>query len=144
MPLLNYTTSVSALKTAGEIQAKLVKAGATHVAMSFDGKGEPTGLTFGIVTPIGPRSFALPVVADRVFKVITRWDSGVPNRYQTREQATRVGWRILKDWVEAQLAIVETEMVELEQVMLPYMRGDDGRTLYDLFCERQLALPGGS
>ena len=55
----------------------------------------------------------------------------------------RVAWRILKDWVAAQLAIVETEMVSLDEVMLPYLRSDDGRTLYELFTERQLALTTG-
>ncbi|WP_189339127.1 hypothetical protein [Williamsia muralis] len=37
-------------------------------------------------------------------------------KYQTPEHALRVAWRITKDWVEAQLAIIETQMVTPAQV----------------------------
>ncbi len=52
-----------------------------------------------------------------------------------------MAWRILKHWAKAQLAIIRTDIVTLDQVMLPYMRGDDGRTVYDLYRDQQLALP---
>src|SRR5438552_18436509 len=44
-------------------------------------------------------------------------------------QAVRVEWRIVKDWVEAQLALIETRMVTAQQVFLPYAIMRDGRTL---------------
>jgi hypothetical protein len=56
-----------------------------------------------------------------------------PPRYRTPEHAERVAWRIVKDWLEAQLAIVATEMVTFDQVMLAYVRTSDGTTLYDLY-----------
>jgi hypothetical protein len=36
-----------------------------------------------------------------------------------RDQAVRVSWRIIKDWVEAQMALVETQMVTTAQVFCP-------------------------
>jgi len=33
-------------------------------------------------------------------------------KYRTREHAARVAWRICKDWIEAQLAIVDAEMAD--------------------------------
>ena len=66
----------------------------------------------------------------------------IPRRFVTREQAARVGWRIIKNWLEAQLALIETQMVSLAQVMLPYMQvGQTGQSLYEAWRERQLALP---
>ena len=62
----------------------------------------------------------------------------VAPRFKTPEQAERVAWRILKDWLEAQLALVQTEMVSLDCVMLPYMQADDGRTVYELYVEKAL------
>lgn len=53
------------------------------------------------------------------------------------EQAQRVGWRILKNWVEAQLAIIETKMVTVDQIYLPYATGKDGKTIYDRFVENR-------
>ena len=48
-----------------------------------------------------------------------------------RAQAIRTSWRIVKDWVEAQLAIIETRMVKTEQVFLPYAIMRDNKTLYE-------------
>ena len=32
-----------------------------------------------------------------------------------------ITWRILKDWVEAQMALLETGMVTMDESFLPYM-----------------------
>lgn len=141
MPLLNYTTTVAAAKTIGEIQKILVAAGARSIMATYNDAGVPIGLGFAVLTPAGPRSFSLPVNADAVEKVLDR--DRVPWRYRTSEQAERVAWRILKDWMEAQLAIIRTEMVTLDQVMLPYMQTDNGVTVYELYREHQFALPAG-
>lgn len=54
-------------------------------------------------------------------------------------QAARVGWRILKDWIEAQLALIETGMVTIEQVFLPYVQNDKGQTLYEAIADKKFA-----
>ena len=36
-----------------------------------------------------------------------------------RQQAIRTSWRILKDWVEAQMALLETGMVTMDEIFLP-------------------------
>lgn len=141
-PLLNYTTTVPVGRTIGQIQGLLVEAGARQVMTEYDAVGRAMGIAFAVETAHGPRTFVLPVNAQRVERVLLR--DGVAPRYCTPEHAERVAWRIVKDWVEAQLAIIRTEMVTLDQVMLPYMRGDDGRTIYELYVDRQLALPAGS
>jgi hypothetical protein len=140
--LLNYTSTVPVGRTIGQVQGLLVEAGARQVMTSYDDFGRATGIGFTVQTAHGPRTFMLPVNSDRVEVVLKR--DKVPPRYSTPEHAERVAWRIVKAWVEAQLAIIRTEMVTLDQVMLPYMRGDDGRTVYELYVDRQLALPAGS
>lgn len=136
--LLNYTTEIDAAKTAGQVQTLLAKAGASGVAMQFE-DGHPVAIAFTAMTPFGLREFTLPIHADKVQAVLRR--QRVQARYQTPEHAARVAWRIVKDWVEAQLAIIQTEMVTIDQVMLPYMRnGDDGRTVFEQYQERQQRL----
>lgn len=143
MPLLNYTTEVPAMRTIGAVQALLVEAGARSIQTDYDGVGNPIGLAFMVETIHGPRGFVLPVQSHRVLAVLKK-DKKVAPRYRTPEQAERVAWRIVKDWLEAQLAIIQTEMVTLDQVMLPYMRGHaDGRTIYELYLDQQLALTAG-
>ena len=139
-PLLNYTTTVSVDKTIGQIQKLLVTAGATNVATDYrrvDDAHLPVGIVFTVNTEYGFRRFSLPVNLTSVQAVLTR--QRVQPKFRTGEQAARVAWRIVKDWVEAQLAIIETEMVTLDQVMLPYMQDDSGETVYGLYRGQQLA-----
>ena len=57
-------------------------------------------------------------------------DPKVPQRLCTKEQALRVSWRIVKDWVEAQMAIVEAKLADVAEVFLPYAITKTGTTLY--------------
>ena len=57
-----------------------------------------------------------------------------------REQAERVAWRIVKDWVEAQMAILESEMVQIDEIFLPYMVNNDGQTLFEAYRHNQLMI----
>jgi hypothetical protein len=54
------------------------------------------------------------------------------------EQAERVAWRIIKDWVEAQMAILDTQMVKMEEVFFPYMLNGQGQTLFQAYELKQL------
>lgn len=54
----------------------------------------------------------------------------------------RIAWRILKDWVEAQMALLDIEMVRFEEIFLPYIETDNGQTIYERLEERQFLLEG--
>jgi hypothetical protein len=129
MAILNYTTKISADKTALEIQKLLIKAKAQAITTAYDDGGVLSSLSFRIMTPYGYVSFRLPANLQGVFKTLSRNDK-VPRRLKTKEQAARVAWRILKDWVEAQLAIVEAEQADLLEVFLPYAENSEGETVY--------------
>jgi hypothetical protein len=62
-----------------------------------------------------------------------------------REQAEWVSWRILKDWVEAQMALVESGQAEAAQVFMPYATRQDGQTMWQAYlcANEQLALGAG-
>jgi len=54
------------------------------------------------------------------------------SRWRDEEYCYRVAWRVIRDWIMSQMALFETEMVELEQVFLPYMTDQTGvSTLYE-------------
>lgn len=153
-PIANYTTTISAMKSVGEIQGMLVAHGAKHILIDYDGV-EPVGLAFLITTPYGDTPFLLPANMDRVQTVLSRqlmssrrqWDREYQEQRKAKikEQASKVAWRILKDWVRAQMAILETEMVSIDQIFLPYMQvGEKGKTLYEVMVDRHLQLPEGN
>ncbi len=138
--IANYSTTIIALKSIGEIQGILVAHGAKHILMDYD-NGEPIGLSFVVETPYGDTPFKLPANIDRVQNILNK--QRVRSRAD-RELASRVAWRILKDWIRAQMAILETEMVSIDQIFLPYMQvGDKGKILYEVMLDHRLQLPKG-
>ena len=146
MPLLNYTTTVPVPRTVQAIQSSLARAGARQVLASYDDDQEIVGLSFVIDGPLGRRAYSLPVCAEQVQAVLDR--QRLAPRYQGEAHARRVAWRIVKDWLDAQLALLETEMVTLDQVMLPYMHADGvpgSFTVYELYLARAAGelTPGG-
>lgn len=149
MSILNYTTKIPAAKTVSEVQALLASHGASRVAIDYEG-GIASGVTFALVTPHGPRVFTLPVDVDAMHRLLGgRKPSGGISLavFRSREQAERVAWRVIKDWLAAQLTLVQAEMAALDQVMLPYLHIEQsGRTLYAAYRDREdvLALEGGS
>jgi hypothetical protein len=128
MPILNYTTKVDAYKTITEIQQILAKRSAKKMIIDNDMKGNPIALTFCIDWNGMLTAFQLPCNFEGVLKAMKK--GKVPKSLCTEEQALRVGWRIVKDWIEAQMAIVEAELATLPEVFLPYAVTKNGSTLY--------------
>jgi len=145
MALLNYTTQIEAIKTVGEIQGILAGHGAKSIKTDYTGDGQVEALSFLVLTPHGEVGIRLPIDPDAVLKVLTKQNSlgRVPRRFVNRPQAIRVAWRIVKDWVSAQMAILETEMVRMEQVFLPYVITKGGRTLYEAMVDSHFQLGTG-
>ena len=137
MPIKNYTTKVPAAQSVAEIVGALAAHGAAKIQQDYKA-GRPISIAFMIETPAGPRGFRLPSSTDRVSSVLSRQKVRVDDA-----QAERVAWRILRDWVMAQMAILETEMVAMDEIMLPYMLDDQGRTAYELYQSRQMLIGEG-
>jgi hypothetical protein len=81
-------------------------------------------------------SFRLPTDWRPVYEILIKgkkvpWDQKRKAHFESewKLQAVRTSWRIVKDWTEAQMALVETQMVTTAQVFLPYAVMRDGRTL---------------
>lgn len=145
MAILNYTTQISSEKTVTEIQRTLARAGTSAILTEYDSHGILCAISFRINVPSGLMSFRLPANVDNVLECLKR-ESKVPTRLKVKEQASRVAWRILKDWIEAQMAIVEADCAVLEQVFLPYAQTDQGKTVYEQIKDGgflKLAAPKG-
>jgi len=139
-PLFRYTTEVDSKKTAGEIQSILAAHGATAILTEYNERGEVCAIAFRVKTSHGEMPFKLPVNVDAVLAILKK---DAPPRYCNREQAMRVAWRIAKAWIEAQMAIIETEMVKMEEVFLPYLLVNEKETLYQRLSQGGFQLPPG-
>jgi hypothetical protein len=138
-----YTTKVPASQTAVEIQEMLRAAGATEILVQYEA-GKVSGLKFRINTEHDILPFSLPCETARFEVVLEKqFRAGQIRVRITREHAERVAWRNLKAWVQAQLALIEIGLVEIEQVMLPYLLSGENVTFYQRVVESgyRLALP---
>lgn len=97
MPIKDYSTKVDVFTTLGEIQGMLVKHGAKKVLQEFDDDGNVQSVSFMVNTPMGMEAVRLPANVDAVRKTLAK-----QKMKADIEQAQRVAWRIIKDWVAAQ------------------------------------------
>ncbi len=128
MGLKNYTTKVPVSRTVQEIQEMLQKGGATGVIMEYEkGTGRITGIAFKMEFNGNTMVFSLPIRWRQAKEVMSR--EGNPRAWDD-EYCYRVAWRIVRNWLEQQMALIEIEMVEMREIFLPYMVQKDGQTLY--------------
>lgn len=133
MGILNYSTKISPQITAGELSGKLAMLGAKQVTIDYDERGLPIGISFVIQITRSLVQFRLPCKWEGVLNAMKK-DRSMPRSFHTEDQARRVAWRIVKDWVEAQMAIIQAETAELAEVFLPYaVNPKTGQTLFQTF-----------
>lgn len=148
MAIKNYTTDVPVNKTVSEIHLLLADHGAKRILFDYGENSRVTSISFTIDTPAGEQAVRLPANAASVRAVLHEQKNNPKIRNRTAiddsmEQAERVAWRIVRDWLAAQLAILETEMVTIQQVFLPYFLDRQGRTLYEVYSSGALMLEDG-
>lgn len=151
---LNFTTKIAAAQTVGECTAVLAQAGASSVATHFE-DGRPRGLSFAMQTPHGKRNFTLPVDVAAMHKVLLKAKAdgqfasihARADAFTTLAHAENVAWRVVKDWLEANLALIAAQMASLDMIMLPFLHVDAEHTLYQAYREREetaALLPGST
>lgn len=140
------TTQISAERTSAEITALLVRAAARQISLSYaeDGSGSVTGLHFvlavkGILLP-----FALPVRVNPIYQLLIAKGRNRTRPKETRAQAERVAWRQLLRWMQAQLAMIDTGMVDAHEVFLPYLLNPAGSTMFEAWKESGLRQLGAA
>jgi hypothetical protein len=106
----------------------LVKHGAMKIVSDYDGQ-TPSALTFCLQIKGTLIAFSIPSNYKGVLTAMEN-DRKIPRRMCTKEQALKVSWRIVKDWIEAQMAIVEAQLADIAEVFLPYAITKSGNTLY--------------
>lgn len=142
MPIKNYTTKVPSSRSIQEIQDALVAHGATGVLYEYEqGTGRIAALRFRLPVKEKLVSFSLPVQWRNFQEVLKQQDV---NRWNDEDYVYRVAWRDIRDWVMAQLALYETEIVQLPQIFLPFATGKGGKTLYEQVEGGQFLLGDGS
>lgn len=133
MPLKNYTSK--GRNTFEKIQIILSSNGANKIMFDYKKDGTLEAIIFGLEINGQQRGFRLPALVDNVAEVLyggeDRWGNVKEITQKQREQAYRTAWANIRDWIDAQMALVKTKQAKIQQVFLPYVLMGDGRTLSD-------------
>lgn len=121
------TTEVPAERTAAEVSAELIKAGATQIATTYE-NCKVTGLRWTMKVNGQDALFEMPARIYPVYKILmlrvgydVKYEPPSDKRNaKVWSKAERVAWRQLLRWVQAQNAMLETGMVQPMEVFTAY------------------------
>lgn len=145
--LRNYTSEVPVSQTIYRIEQVLIKCGVSGITKEYGAGGLVTAITFHIEIEKGrPVTIRLPADKERALDALwlnyadgkkltpdgkrLEWS---PYKKKTRadfaDQAERTAWKIVQDWVEVQMSMIQLKQADTVEVFLPYI-WDGKETVY--------------
>ena len=150
MAIKNYTADIDINKIFAELQNTLGKHGAKQISFDYDNDGRIQSVQFVIKANDRFIPVRLPARVEKAQTVLKRqWEAGIISHKRGKEktygyeQAYRVAWRNILDWVQAQMALLEIGMAKMEEIFLPYMQDRQGVTFFERMEQRGFLLESG-
>lgn len=138
MFLKNYTSDVPISQTVYRIEQVLLKCGVTGIMKEYGVGQAIVALTFQIDFGGGNKcTIRLPVNVQKAWDAL--WlnyvdgDSLSPDgmhvyrsykkkhKANFRDQAERTAWKIVQDWVEVQMSMIQMQQADFREVFMPYL-----------------------
>ena len=150
MAIKNYTSDKPIDSIFTELQQTLVQHGARQISFDYGDNAKVQGVQFVIKVNDRFIPVKLPARVEKAQTVLKKqWEDGVISHKRGKEQtygyeqAYRVAWRNILDWVQAQMALLEIGMAKIEEVFLPYMQDREGITFFERMEQRGFLLESG-
>ena len=137
--LKNYKSSSPLPNIFNSIEKTLTTHGAKQIIRDYGNDCKITDISFVVPTKSGDLAVRLPARFDRVKQIFD--NDGT--RYK-EDQPYRTSWATIRDWIDAQMALIDWEMVKLEEVFLPYAVNKDGKTYFEVLENRGFKLGSGT
>lgn len=146
--LKNYTSTVPASRSIDKIEKCLVDHGAKQIAKAYD-DGIVIGIKFVMAIDGRDTVFSLPAKVENCKQVfISQRVNMISNAGMEKisKQAERTAWRIILDWIEIQMAMIDLAQIEMAEVFLAYVfNPQTNQTFFEMMKEDEFkALPGGA
>lgn len=142
----NYTSSVPVERTIARIEQILAKAGASDVLKQYE-NGTIVAISFSIQNPYDSAKklmIRLPANPSGVFSVLKE-QVRRPQRdtlIRLKDQSLRTAWKIVQEWIEIQISMIEMKQAEFLQVFLPYICVTGKTTFYNQLRDSGFKLLG--
>lgn len=128
MALKNATSKSK--NTMEAIQKSLATHGAKRIMFDYDNAGRVQGIAFILDVEGSDIPFKMPARIDNV-AIVMYGESYINLDEKRQDQAYRTAWANIRDWIIAQMAMLDTRMATIEEIFLPYMADSMGETLYE-------------
>lgn len=135
----NYTSNTT--KTFDMIQKTLASHKAKRMMFEYDSQGRIDAISFSLDVDGREVGFKLPAKVKNVEAIFKR--EGIRLDEKGLQQAYRTAWANIRDWLDAQMALIDTDQVQVEEVFLPYAVTRDGRTYFEKIKDNQFRLEAG-
>lgn len=115
----NYTTTISVENTINEIETLLARYGAKKILKEYDDNQQITYLTFMVKHDKSFVPIRLPSNPEKIVLLLNKKvDSGeIPKKFKNDiEQSRRIMWRVVLDWVDSQMTMIEIGQKTLLQI----------------------------
>lgn len=145
MSFKNYSTQVPLDRTIAEIEHLLITHGATYVLKEYS-DGMITSINFIIQVEGQKMPVKLPLDMNALQTLLKEQKKeGQVKKLSHKELndinvIRRIGWRFLKDWLQAQMDYADMNQRKLEQIFLADIYDSrSGKTLFQVLQERKFA-----
>lgn len=137
--LKNYTSSVPARQSVANIENKLVLCGARKIMKDYDDSNALIAIFF--IIPVNGKEipFKLPAKRKRCEEILRAKVKRATPQTERRivEQAERTAWKILYDWIEVKMALIELGQEEILESFLAYVYDPvQNKTYYEKLKEK--------
>lgn len=119
--LKNYTTTIDSSKSISEITNFIVDVGATDISQSFAEK-ECVAIRFIINHNGHSVIYKLQANPDAAYDILIKGRKRINAeiKQKVKKQAFKTAWRILRDWVDVQCALIKLGQATPMQLFLSY------------------------
>lgn len=120
----NYTSTVPVARSIQHIEDRLVRHGAHSIMKTYDAKKRIEAFCFIVCVQGKDIPFKLPARVQNVEMVLKGQIRRSPTAAKLQsitDQAERTAWKLVSDWVDIQISLIELGQVDLIEVLLPYI-----------------------
>lgn len=118
--LKNYTTTVTAEKSITNINKLLVAFGASNIMYQYGPVQNLVAISFIINVENQKLPFRLPAKVDNIFKWLRKSKPQTGDKV-LKDQAERIAWKHLHEWLHIQLTSMELEQADKIELLLAYV-----------------------
>lgn len=120
MNLKNYTTEVTAAKSIDAIERLLIDFGATNIMKEYSADRKIESISFIVECKDMKLPFRLPAKTKAIYKWLKKKRPNTQEK-TLMEQAERICWKQMWEWIYINLCLIELEQVEKLEALFPYL-----------------------